>query len=226
MTAPIPAYPLAWPDGWKRTPPHLRARGKFRRTERQYSSQPGGGSWLRKSDMTISTATDRVLAELHRFGVLQGDAIISTNLVLRLDGLPRGGQPEPADPGVAVYWIRPQEPMHCMAIDSYDRVADNLAAIAATLDAMCAIERHGGAQILDRAFKGFTALPAPGSTVARSWREVLGFGPTDTTDEAGINARYKRLASVHHPDKGGDTAAFQELGAARAQALAAAGLTK
>lgn len=223
MTAPIPAYPLAWPDGWKRTLPHLRQRGKFHRTERQYSNQPGGGSWLRKTDMTIAAATERVLTELQRFGVLQGDAIISTNLVLRLDGLPRGGQPEPDDPGVAVYWVRPQEPMHCMAIDAYTRVADNLAAIAATLDAMRAIERHGGAQILDRAFKGFTALPAPGGTVARGWRDVLGFGPHDTPDEAGINARYKRLASVHHPDKGGNTAAFQELGAARTQALQAIG---
>jgi len=220
----IPAYPLAWPDGWKRTLPHLRARGKFHRTERQYSSQPGGGSWLRKSDMTIAVATERVLNELHRFGVLQGDAIISTNLVLRLDGMPRSGQPEPADPGAAVYWVRPQEPMHCMAIDSYDRVADNLAAIAATLDAMRAIERHGGAQILNRAFKGFTALPSPGGTVARGWREILGIAPDAAVTEAMIDERYRKLASIHHPDKGGDTGAFQELGAARMQAREALGV--
>ena len=38
-----------------------------------------------------------------------------------------------------------------MAIDAYTRTADNLAAVAATLEAMRAIERHGGAQILERA---------------------------------------------------------------------------
>lgn len=61
-----------------------------------------------------------------------------------------------------------------MAIDQYYRVEENLAAIAATLDAMRAIERHGGAQILDRASTGFAALQAP-MAVARSWREMFGF---------------------------------------------------
>jgi hypothetical protein len=61
-----------------------------------------------------------------------------------------------------------------MAIDQYDRVEHNLAAIAATLDAMRAIKRHGGAEILDRAFTGFTALPAP-MAGGKPWRQVLGF---------------------------------------------------
>jgi len=51
-----------------------------------------------------------------------------------------------------------------MAIDIYDTVAGNLAAVAATLDAMRAIERHGGAQILKRAFQGFKALPSSTAT--------------------------------------------------------------
>lgn len=219
-------YPLAWPDGWRRTPGVTRRSAQFHGTERVYATTPGGSSWTRKRDLTISESTTRVLAALRRFGVLEGDAIISTNLVLRLDGLPRSDQRAPADPGVAVYWQRPEDKqMKCIAVDQYDRVADNLAAIAATLEAMRAIERHGGAQILNRAFKGFDALPAPGQTFARGWREVLEIGPNDPVTEAVVNGAFRRLASKHHPDKGGDTAKFQELGAARTQALQSLGIS-
>ena len=79
-----------------------------------------------------------------------------------------------------------------MAIDQYFRVADNLAAIAATLEAMRAIERHGGAEILDRAFTGFTALPAPEQPF-----HVLGVSATATDEE--IETAYRRLAMQHHP---------------------------
>lgn len=219
-------YPLAWPPGWKRTPGIMRKSAQFHGSERVYSTQPNGGSWMRKRDLTMAESTSRALGALRRFGVLEGDAIISTNVVLRLDGLPRSGQPAPDDPGVAVYWQRPDDrQMKCMAVDRYDRVADNLAAIAATLEAMRAIERHGGALILDRAFQGFDALPAPGQTVARGWREILEIAPEVPVTEAMITERYRKLASLHHPDKGGDTARFQELGAARTQALQSIGAT-
>ena len=96
------------------------------------------------------------------------DSIVSTNLKLNLAGLPRGDQGEPSDPGVAVYFQKKSGPMRVIAIDAYRRVRDNLAAIAATLEAMQAIERHGGAQILERAFTGFDALPAP-----KKWWDIL-----------------------------------------------------
>lgn len=84
----------------------------------------------------------------------------------------------------------------CMAIDRYDRVADNLAAIAATLDAMRAIERHGGAEILNRAFTGFAALPDQASD---AWWIVLGV-PWDASRPV-IDDAYRHLRSVYHPDK-------------------------
>lgn len=196
------AYPLSWPAGWPRTPgtKQIRARFLTKRTS-NYAQQIGVGEGVR-----------RVLEQLRGFGVLD-DAIISTNLTLRNDGKPRADQAEPSDKGVAVYWEIPGERgMKCMAIDIYDRVADNLAAVAATLEAMRSIERHGGAQILARAFTGFTALPAPGQTSARGWREVL-----DLTDEATLDRareNYRRLAAIRHPDKGGSHAAMSELNVA------------
>lgn len=205
------AYPLAWPAGWPRARDRKRAR--FSRGERQYSPQ-GSGSWINKRELSIADGTKRVLAELATFGVPHGEAIISTNLELRLDGLPRSNQSAPADPGVAVYWRRPGEQTKVMAIDLYDRVADNLAAIAATLNAMRAIERHGGAQILERAFTGFTALPSPAAVDC--WA-VLGIAPRSSADE--VSRAYREKAKEAHPDSGGTAEAMAALNAARDAAL-------
>lgn len=204
------ASPLTWPDGWPRT--KTRRRARFSRGERTYSKY-GNGSWVNHKQLSIAEATKRALAELMRLGVQDGDAIISTNLQLRLDGLPRSTQGEPDDPGVAVYWKRNGETMRVMAIDLYDRVADNLAAIAATLDAMRAIERHGGAQILERAFTGFDALPPP-----RSCWDVLGLKPAATRQD--IEAAFRTLAKRYHPDAlTGDAEKFKEIATAKEEAL-------
>jgi hypothetical protein len=200
------AYPLSWPAGWPRSDIHKRAR--FSTGERDYRS-----SYITHKQLSIAEATKRVLAELTRLGVKDGDAIVSTNLQLRLDGLPRSSQSEPDDPGAAVYWQRRGETMRVMAIDLYDRVADNLAAIAATLSAMRAIERHGGAQILERAFTGFAALPPP-----RSCWDMLGLKPGAGRQD--IEAAFRTLAKRYHPDAPtGDAEKFKALAAAKEEAL-------
>ena len=190
------AYPLSWPEGWRRT--KSRTHAAFNKTkEPRY--QNGQAVYQGKTRLSVSDAVRRVLSELDRMGVKDDDIIISTNVPLRLDGLPRGDQ-EPSDPGVAVYWQKKGQPaMRCMAIDRYYRVADNLAAVAATLDAMRAIERHGGAEILNRAFLGFAALPEKAS---QPWREVLGIEGAATIDL--VESRFRTLVKVHHPDYAGE----------------------
>lgn len=198
----IAAYPLQWPEGWPRTNPDARIPGGFSVRRRSNSMA---------EDLSVADGVARVLLELNRFGISREDIVISTNLKTRLDGLPRSDQRAPDDPGVAVYWETRNRARKVMAIDQYLKVADNLAAVAATLDAMRAIERHGGAQILDRAFTGFAALPAPGS---RSWREVIGVGP-NVRDVAEVRAAFRRRARLHHPDlPGGSHDAMTELNAA------------
>jgi hypothetical protein len=196
-------FPLQWPEGWKRTASYQRKSATFK---------------TRGRDLTVFDGVERVLEELDRLGVRQDDVIVSTNVRTRLDGLPRSGEAKPSDPGVCVYWQKnSKEPMRCMAVDRYTEVADNLAAIAATLEAMRAIERHGGAAILDRAFTGFTALPAPAAG-KRDWWVVLDCSPNSGREI--IDHSYKRLASRYHPDKdGGDPAKMAELNVARAEAL-------
>jgi hypothetical protein len=81
-------------------------------------------------------------------------------------------------------------------------VEHNLAAIAATLEAMRAIERHGGAEILDRAFTGFTALPPP-VVGQRPWREVFGFAPDEEVSPLRLEGAYRTARGEAHPDRPG-----------------------
>lgn len=221
----ISAHPLSWPEGWPRA--KSRERANFGRT--------GSGTYgPRKRRLEVADGVNRVLLELGRLGIDRQDVIVSTNVRTRLDGLPRSGEAEPGDPGAAVYWVtyrraktsEPNPPMieqrRVMAIDRYDRVADNLAAIAATLEALRAIDRHGGGQILERAFTGFTALPAPGAT--RSWREVLEFAPEGRPPAPAIENNYRRLRSKHHPDNGGNADEFHAVQVAYEQAHRELGL--
>ncbi len=209
MSEVIKAYPLQWPVGWKRA--RHRTRAQFGKTAWQQGSQPGSGC-NRKVDITIADAVTRVRLELDRMGVRDADMVISTNLQLRLDGLPKSDQAQPTDPGAAVYW-RTRDGQRCMAIDQYDRVEHNLAAIAATLDAMRAIKRHGGAEILDRAFTGFTALPPP-MTGQKPWREVFGFAQDEEVSALRLEGAYRTARSEAHPDKGGSQEAFLAVQAA------------
>lgn len=202
----ISAFPLAWPEGWKRTPTHQRKSATFSKGERVYSSQPGGGSTVRHRDLTVADGVERVLTELSRMGIDRQDVVISTNVRTRLDGLPRSGEPKPSDPGAAVYWETAKHERRVMAIDRYDDVADNLSAISLTLAAMRSIERHGGAPILERAFTGFDALPDPNN---RSWRDVLGV--KDSHDLGEVRTAYRRLAGENHPDRGGNEARMADI---------------
>lgn len=215
----IAAHPLQWPAGWRRTDAGSRIDGRFVKNVTNITRGRDGSirHANQRRELTIADAVDRVLTELQRMSVDRQDVVISTNIRTRLDGLPRSGERPPADPGVAVYWRDGSNSApRVMAIDQYRTVEHNLAAIAATLDAMRAIERHGGAAILERAFTGFAALPQPSQ---RTWRTVLGFAETaaPTTDE--ITAAFRRSRSAAHPDKGGSSAAYDEVQRAYAEAI-------
>lgn len=183
-------YPLTWPAGWRRT--KSRKDANFKR----------GGQRL-----TISDGVKRVIEQLRMFGIGDWNIIVSTNVKPRLDGMPRSDCKEPDDPGVAVYWKNEKDAQRkVMATDQYTKVADNLAAIAATLDAMRAIERHGGAVIMERAFSGFMALPAP-----NTWRAVMGLNDDDDVDLADVKSLYRKVSRERHPDVGGSDAVMAEL---------------
>ena len=202
MTVAAP-YPLTWPPMRPRRAAELRKVGKF-------VTVKNNGNWRHAEPVSVAEALARLQRELDRIGA--SAAIVSSNIETRLDGLPRSGQPEPSDPGVAVYFQLAGQPI-CMPCDTYLNVADNIAAIAAHIEATRAIERHGVASIAEM-FSGFVALPAP---TARPWWDVL--ETRRDASPATIETQFRRLARDRHPDAGGSTGAMAELNAARAAAV-------
>jgi hypothetical protein len=134
--------------------------------------------------------------------------IISSNLPLRRDGMPYANASQPQDRGVAVYFTYKKRPM-CFACDRWKKVEDNMQAIAKTIDALRGIERWGSGEMVEQAFTGFTALPAP----EQPW-QTLGLDTSRPTKEQ-IDSAHRRLASQHHPDKGGDADQMARINAAR-----------
>lgn len=202
------AYPLQWPLSRPRTKTPTRAAFGKKVTRIGHSSD-----WSEKASLTVADALGRLQREIDLLGAR--NYVLSSNVQLRLDGLPRSGQPEPADRGVALYFTLSGKP-HCLPCDRYDRVADNIAAIAKHIEATRAIERYGVASIAEM-FTGFMALPEPGAK--KSWREILGFSPNLTPSAGTVEDQFRRLAKKHHPDAGGSNELMAELNAARAAAL-------
>ena len=89
------AFPLQWPAGRPRSSYSQRSRFKV-------------SGW---------DATKLVIAEIRRLG--GRNAVISSNVELRNDGLPYANRKPPADKGVAVYFEYRQQPM-CFACDKWD----------------------------------------------------------------------------------------------------------
>lgn len=196
--AELQKYPLLWPMGQPRTLDRIDARfGK-----RSDGGGIPGSSFRTIKSLTIAESLARLKLEVERMGVsFFDDCIISSNLILNRSGYPRSGQSEPKDPGVAVYWTSKSGP-RVMAIDIYARVADNIAAVARTLEYMRGIERHGGSHIQERAFTGFAALPPPESC----WK-ILGLEHSYDSKHtrAEIMGTFRAAARLGH-GKGGDMA--------------------
>ena len=216
-------YPLSWPTGWKRTPPAERQRADFGKTiektytERYYDGRaPETKTRKSKAPLSASDAALRLEAELDRLGA--ENAKLSTSQKLRIDGTPRSDLAEPADVGAAVYFTLDGK-ARVLACDRWTRVADNIAAIAQHIDALRRIERYGIGD-LNQAFAGYAALPPIGGTQGGDWRAELGFAPGEVATIEKVDAQYRALLVLRHPDRGGSHDAVVRLNLARDAARA------
>jgi hypothetical protein len=184
-------YPLHWPEGWERTPPHRRSsRSLYKVSE--------------------TKAREDLLHSIELFG--GRDIVLSTNIKLRLDGLPYANQPRLDDPGVAVYWVdRRTKQEWALACDKYVHIRDNYRAIGLTVEGLRMIKRSGASELLNRAYKGFAALP---ESTRKPWWEVLRIDDPDEWTLAEVRKRYHNLCRDNHPDRGGSNAAMHDLNAA------------
>jgi hypothetical protein len=204
----ITRYPLEWPLGWKRT--RSRRSADFRMT-REGRPAPDGKTTKYATQVNMAVATERLERQLDALGAK--NPTLSTNVSLTMSGRPRGDE-NPSDPGAAVYFMFKGKAT-VLACDSYFRVADNIAALAAHIDALRRIERYGVGTI-EQALAGYKALPAD---TAADWRMVL-FGVKDC--RVGIDdvqAAYRSRAREVHPDTGGSDEAMAQLNRARDYAL-------
>lgn len=185
------AYPLQWPAGHPRTA--MPARSHF--------------------DTAPGQALNRLMRELALLRAKH--VVVSTNIPIRRDGLPYASfsGKEPVDKGAAIYFLSAGGQQMCFACDKWDRVHDNIHAIAKTIDALRGIERWGSGNMMHRAFSGFALLEAP----HKPWWQVLNV--SSQASEAEILDAFRRLAKERHPDAGGSLDAFNELAAAKAEGL-------
>jgi len=171
----VEAFPLAWPQGFKRS------------TKKKDSC----------FKCTLAQARDGVLNEIGR---LKGtNAIISSNVPLKKDGnMYASLKTIDGDEGVAVYFTWKGDE-YVLACDSYYTIRENLRAIEKSIEAIRGLDRWGVSDILSRAFTGFKALPAASPVnIERDWWEVLGCYPDST--QVMITACYNLLVKKYHPD--------------------------
>lgn len=187
-------YPLHWPEGWKRSPTPKRSAFD--------------------ADRTMAQAREFLLAELRRLGAHTVD--ISSNVQVRHDGLPRSGQAQPGDRGVAVYFKMCGNG-YVLACDRWNRVEDNIYAIAKHIEAMRAQDRFGvGSR--EAAFGGYKALPPAATALGTaSWWMVLGVDVSASVED--IREAYRQRAMHAHPDMGGSADEMAALTAARDEGL-------
>lgn len=181
------AYPLCWPPGMPRT----------------------AGRVGSKFNTSVMAAVKNVTDELRRFGNDSGKSI-ATNSVIISSNVTLAAQ-RPADPGIAVYF-RWDNIDCCIAVDRYRKCEENLQAIAKVIEAERTKLRHGGLNIARTSFRGYASLPPPKGAdgqIAAPWWSVLGFHGGASLVEA--ETRYRELAKRHHPDAGGEPAAFNAI---------------
>lgn len=193
------AYPLRWPEGWPRL-----------------NGKKGYGPFRTTAERAISSLYQEVRS------LRASNLVVSSNCKIRQDGTPyrEDLQATLKDAGVAIYFQYGGRPM-VMAQDAYNVPLSNIRSLALAIEAMRAIERHGGGHMMQRSFEGFAQLPPPGSSGGyskRPWRDVLEVGPIgELASHLQLilaEGQYKALAKKLHPDQGGDAQAMAELNVA------------
>lgn len=212
-----PPYPLQWAPGLPRTKDVDRRVSRF------------GDRRAVNGNITTYEGAKNVLTELARLGA--GHVVITSELPTRHDGLPYADG-KSRDPGVAVWFVFKGHE-RVFACDTWKTHGENLRAIALSIEAMRGLARLGMADVIERAFAGFAALPpgsgeAPTSSMNRAWWEVLDVASlrgllADADLLAVVKTRHRALIKAAHPDAGGSHELAAELNTALAEAERALG---
>lgn len=191
------SYPLRWPEGRPRTFVHLRKPALWKHEGRSLTLTTGFNRlWSQLNSITPAGKSWRT----------DGHVLSSNIRYTRTGARDQNFRRDPEDPGVALYFRLDKQPL-VLACDRWTTVQDNLAAIAAHIEALRGQERWGVAD-LAQAFAGHVALPAP-----ETWWQILGV--TSSATPADIDAAWRTLIRAAHPDHGGSDQAAARLNRAR-----------
>jgi hypothetical protein len=188
------SFPLSWPVGYKRTDNRL-------------------SSGFKRSPEDAITSLKSELAKIGAKNIIiSSNAAVKTNGEIYADAMGRL-----ADPGVAVYFDYKKNHV-VLCCDTFEKVWENVNAIARTLQSLRTIDRYGVSDFLNRSFTGFAALPEPIATpYKREWWVVLGVPPNASASL--VRDAFKIKVKMVHPDMGGSVEAFNELQRAFDEAL-------
>lgn len=139
---------------------------------------------------------------------------------IRQDGWPRSSA-RPKGPAIIVSFKGSNGPLS-FPCDHYQSWEDNLYAIALSLEALRAVDRHGVTKNAEQ-YRGWTQLPAAEAKTdgfldaeqAAKWLAVVSGCSQSATfiqvNSVAQDAAYKMAAKRLHPDTGGSTEDFQKL---------------
>lgn len=120
----------------------------------------------------------------------------------------------PEQAPVAVYFNSGGK-SYCFACDKFKTKTSNLRAIGLTIESLRAIKRHGSSEMMEQAFRGFEALPAPKKS---GWRSVFDYESGYNPSPFDLKTRFRNLAKRLHPDHGGSEGEWNALNEAYQQA--------
>lgn len=149
----ISPYPLCWPNGIARTPPHKRHGSPFRTD----------------FETAVRNVTQSLVLFAKDSNVKIEHVILSTNV----DLINRN----PSDPGAAA-WFKFDGVFVAFGVDRFTQVKANVQAIHHIIEARRVELRYGGLAIVRQTFRSFVALPSP-----MGWREILGLEGRPSRDE-------------------------------------------
>lgn len=156
---------------------------------------------------------DRELSHINAKGVVVLMALDASEI--RLDGRPYA-KAIPRHPGVILSCTTKYGPFR-MACDRFTEWADNLRAIALSLEHLRAMDRYGCTKRGEQ-YRGWQALPAPNplpTTREEAYAElskVIGEGRAKTLP---LDEAFREAALLTHPDTGGDAERFKRIVAAK-----------
>lgn len=173
-------FPLVWPPSWPRTE-------TWKRTSKAYK-------------VTASAAREGLFAAIRRLEARR--TVLSSNIPLRLDGKPYAEFREPADPGVAVYWLTHQGVSRVIACDRWKTVRENSRAVTLAIEAFRALERSGAGQVVERMAAGLLLPERAGVSYELHWSVIL--GTARDASESEIRRAYRGKVLTAHPDVTGN----------------------